>query len=82
MNYQKAFVVFLQNDGYQAIETKAGVSYVREGSPSLHLGFDGSLNQSLKRRWDLFLKLWLKNGKAWVDCLAAQFRHHKLVEVK
>lgn len=74
MRSQKAFVVFILNDGYQPFETKSGVSYVREGSPSLHLGFDGSFNDSLQKRWNLFCKLWLKRGKAWIENLASQFR--------
>lgn len=74
MKSQKAFVVFLLNDGYQPVETKHGVSYVRDGSPTLQLNFDGSFNQSLKKRWNLFLKLWLKNGKDWIDGLAKQYK--------
>ncbi|MDQ8953396.1 hypothetical protein RFH42_10540 [Acinetobacter rudis] len=85
MKSQKAFVVFLLNDGYQPVETKQGVSYVRDGSPTLQLNFDGSFNQSLKKRWNLFLKLWLKNGKDWIEALAKQYRFNfdiKLVGVK
>lgn len=81
MKSQKAFVVFLLNDGYQPIETKQGVLYVREGSPDLRLNFDGSFSQSLKKRWDLFLKLWLRNGKDWIDGLAKQYKFNCEIEV-
>ena len=74
MLHQKAFVTFLINSGRVPVVKKTGVSYICEGKETLHINYDGSLNKAMKKRYELFLELWLKRDKTFVEELAAQYR--------
>lgn len=71
-NIQHAFILFILSGGYRFKRTPCGVQYYKAGKEPLFIGSDGKCNQALRARWDLFCKMWLKNGKEFLEGLGVK----------
>ncbi len=69
-----AFTMFVTNDGYQCVINKiiGEAVFTKANKPGLKIDNLGSMNEAAQKRYELFLKLWLKNGKEFVLRLQAQ----------
>lgn len=68
-NIQHAFILFILKGGYKFKRTPCGVQYYKAGKEPLFISISGKLNQAMQERWDLFCKMWLKNGKEFLEKL-------------
>lgn len=69
---QRAFVKFIFRDGYKVKPTPQGVQYYKAGKDALFIGTNCQMNEAMKARWDLFCKMWLKNGKEFLEGLGVK----------
>ena len=69
---QRAFVKFIFRGGYKVKPTPQGVQYYKAGKDALFIGTNCQMNEAMKARWNLFCKMWLKNGKEFLDGLGVK----------
>ena len=69
-----AFTMFVANDDYQCVINKiiGEATFTKANKPGLRIDRLGNMNEAAQKRFELFLKLWLKNGKEFVLRLQAQ----------
>lgn len=69
-----AFTMFLACDGYQCVINQiiGECVFTKANKPGLKIDKLGNMNEAAKKRYELFLKLWLKNGKEFIHRLQAQ----------
>ncbi|CAM2994997.1 hypothetical protein [Acinetobacter celticus] len=69
-----AFTMFIASDGYQCVIKKiiGEATFTKANKPGLKIDKLGKMNEAAQKRYELFLKLWLKNGKDFVLRLRAQ----------
>ena len=69
-----AFTMFIASDGYQCVINKiiGESTFTKANKPGLKIDKLGKMNEAAQKRFELFLKLWLKNGKDFVLRLRAQ----------
>ncbi|AXY56838.1 hypothetical protein CDG60_09850 [Acinetobacter chinensis] len=69
-----AFTMFIATDGYKCVINKivGEAVFTKANKPGLKIDRFGNMNEPAQKRYELFLKLWLKNGKAFVLRLQAQ----------
>ena len=69
-----AFTMFVANDDYQCVINKiiGEATFTKANKPGLKIDRLGNMNEAAQKRFELFLKLWLKNGKEFVLRLQAQ----------
>jgi hypothetical protein len=68
------FEAWLLNDGYQAkyIKHIPLVRYSKTGKQSLEINGHGVMNAAAKSRYNVFLKQYLRQGKALITALRGQ----------
>ena len=68
------FTMFIASDGYQCVINKiiGEATFTKANKPGLKIDKLGKMNEATQKRYELFLKLWLKNGKDFVLRLRAQ----------
>ena len=68
------FTIFNASDGYQCVINKiiGEATFTKANKPGLKIDKLGKMNEAAQKRYELFLKLWLKNGKDFVLRLRAQ----------
>ena len=68
------FTIFNANDEYHCVINKiqGEAVFTKPNKPSLKIDGLGKMNEAAQKRFELFLKLWLKNGKDFVLRLRAQ----------
>ncbi|MBU3845919.1 MAG: hypothetical protein H9855_02875 [Candidatus Acinetobacter avistercoris] len=69
---QLAFIQFIFCGGYKVKPTPCGVQYYKAGKDALFIGTNCQMNEAMKARWNLFCKMWLKNGKEFLDGLGVK----------
>ena len=69
-----AFTMFVASDGYQCVINKiiGEANFTKANQPSLKIDGLGNMNKAAQKRYELFLRLWLKNGKDFVLRFQAQ----------
>ena len=69
-----AFTMFLASDGYQCVINKivGEAVFTKANKPGLKIDNAGNMNGAAQKRYELFLKLWLKNGKEFILRLQTQ----------
>ena len=69
-----AFTMFIASDGHQCVINKiiGESTFTKANKPGLKIDKLGKMNEAAQKRYELFLKLWLKNGKDFVLRLRAQ----------
>lgn len=66
-NIQHAFILFILSGGYKFKAMSCGVQYYKAGKDALFIDVNGKMNDAMRDRWNLFCKMWLKNGKEFID---------------
>lgn len=68
------FEMWLLNDGYFGRPDKrfASVQYTKSEKPSLVINGHGVMNEACKKRYAVFLRSYLRNGKSFIEGLKAQ----------
>lgn len=69
-----AFTMFVANDGYQCVINRiiGEAVFTKANKPGLKIDRLGKMNEAAQKRYELFLRMWLKNGKEFVLRLQAQ----------
>ena len=69
-----ALAVFIVNDAYKASisKSKKVIAYTKPCKPTLTIDHRGEMNEAMQKRYVLFLKIWLKFGKDFIQRLKAQ----------
>ncbi|WP_374663862.1 hypothetical protein [Acinetobacter sp.] len=69
-----AFTMFVANDGYQCVINKiiGEAVFTKANKPGLKIDRLGKMNEAAQKRYELFLRMWLKNGKEFILRLQAQ----------
>lgn len=73
MKSQKAFLMFLKNDGYTATITARGIDFKKPCAPDLRQDHRHGPNEAMRHRQLLFFKIWFRKDKSFIDDLAAEF---------
>lgn len=68
------FEMWLLNDGYFGRPDKrlAAVQYTKPEKPSLVINGKGVMNEACQKRYAVFLRSYLRNGKSFIESLKAQ----------
>lgn len=69
---QHAFVKFIFRGGYKVKPTPQGVQYYKAGKDALFIDTNCQMNEAMKARWDLFCRVWLRDGKEFLDELGVK----------
>lgn len=68
------FTMFLINDGYDYEVGDATVYFSKPTKQQIKISINGKMNNAGKERYALFLKIWLKRGKEFIEKLVAEYR--------
>ena len=71
-NIQHAFILFILSGGYRFKRTPCGVQYYKAGKDALFIGTNCQMNEAMKARWDLFCRVWLRDGKEFLEGLGVK----------
>lgn len=74
INLIPLLAVFIANDDYKCLVDKfeGTVVFTKPKKPSLKIDNKGNLNKEAQKKYELFLKLWLKHGKGFILRLKAK----------